>query len=172
MHDLISFSVSQITLLDTPREFRYVSDGRRSRMRGDAGRWNRSPTRRPDRDMYSIPTTMLWSLFVCAIFRKPIRWIWSRQAVMCDALRCTTASMWPGAGSPTLCWQWPDTDSCSAAATSATTLHTHGREYGESRFRCLSTRQTPCLVFWAYFSRSCRRHSTVPTDDRNQCTVE
>ena len=59
MHDLISFSVSQITLLDTCRELRYVSDGSSSLMPSIAGRLKSSPALRPFLDRYIIPITML-----------------------------------------------------------------------------------------------------------------
>jgi hypothetical protein len=58
MHDLISFSVSQIILFDTPRAFRYVSAGRKACTPGTAGMWKSSPTRSPVRHRYSMPITI------------------------------------------------------------------------------------------------------------------
>ena len=93
MHDLISFSVSQMTLLDTPSEFRYVSDGSSSCTLRTAGRQKSSPTRRPVRDMYSMPTTMLWNFPPWHIFLNPMRVIWWMQRVMPAALARTTRSV-------------------------------------------------------------------------------
>ena len=59
MHDLISFSVSHMTLFEMPRQFRYVSDGKSSCILGMDGSWKSLPTFRPTLVMYSIPTTIL-----------------------------------------------------------------------------------------------------------------
>ena len=92
MHDLISFSVSQMILFDTPSELRYVSDGSSALTPGIAGMWKSSPTRRPVRDRYSIPITIPWNLPPVQTFLNPILWICRMQKVMHEAHRCSSDS--------------------------------------------------------------------------------